>query len=83
MSLVEPGRPGTPPRDGGFLSSSGVERSTLTMVVGLIGMVFLLLTMLGLKAPEPPRADDIPEIQPAEGDIAGPIQAAATDAVSE
>lgn len=83
MSLVEPGRPDTTPRGGGFLSSSGVERSTLTMVIGLIGMVFLLLTMLGLKTPEAPRPDDTPEIQPAEGDIAGPVQAAASDAVSE
>jgi hypothetical protein len=46
-------------------------------------MVFLLLTMLGLKAPEASRPDDTPEIQPAEGDIAGPVQAVATDAVSE
>lgn len=76
MSVMPP-----PPRNRGFLSSLGIERSAVAMGVGLCVMTFMLLSVLGRPTVSPPDETDAVApptvVEPSETDIAGQSAGAA------
>ena len=53
------------PRSGGLVSSKGIEWSFVWLAIGILGMVFLLFSLLGRKADEKtPTYDNDSQIQP-------------------
>lgn len=40
------------PRSGGLVPAQGIEWSFIWLVIGILGMVFLLFTLLGTKSDE-------------------------------
>lgn len=53
------------PRSGGLVSSQGIEWSFIWLAIGILGMVFLLFSLLGTKTDEKtPTYDRDSQISP-------------------